>query len=117
MDLTPQFHGVPLLFAIRHVYQPRDAGLYVFVSHRANGRMSHDEATLATGTNIMCQAPPNSCRSWVRQEYTVGPDELHTEKGLLWTIDIYLYDVELGEQAETTTATENAEEYSVQFTH
>ena len=101
MDLSPELGGTPILFAIRHVYQPLDAGIYVFVSHRASPWMSHEEATRASSTNIMCNAPHNSCRSWVNQEYLTGHREIPTRDGMLWTIDVYFYDVDLEVNDET----------------
>ena len=112
MDLTPELGGKPILFALRHVYQPNEAGIYVFVSHRAAPWMSHEEATRASSTRVMCNAPPNSCRSWVEQEYLVGHREIPTKTGMLWTIDIYFYDVDLEAQARND---ENMEEETYTF--
>ena len=74
--------------------------------------MSHEEATRASSTRLMCNAPPNSCRSWVEQEYLVGHREIPTKTGMLWTIDIYFYDVDLEAQARND---ENMEEETYTF--
>ena len=94
VDMLPVSVGIPILFALRHIYNPQDNGLYVFLSHRATAWLSHEEATRVSSTNVMCSAPPNSCRSWVEMEYLTDARRVRTYNGLLWTIDIYLYDVD-----------------------